>query len=169
MSKTKALISCTVTAQLICVFVFAYAKKHKNGFLTPRLIMFCHVKNILYFVVFPDTHYYACKQKHSTFVFFKINFIAKLLKMFVITKCNMYAMTRNWSNQYPSPSPQKKQQQYTKPNKTTTTTATANRETTKITNCQNKEKISDRQFLPVKSANIGKQENPLIFMLSKHF
>ena len=24
--KTKALISCTVTAQLICVFVFAYAK-----------------------------------------------------------------------------------------------------------------------------------------------
>ena len=25
-AKTKALISCTVTAQLICVFVFAYAK-----------------------------------------------------------------------------------------------------------------------------------------------
>ena len=25
-SKTKALISCTVTAQLICVFVFSYAK-----------------------------------------------------------------------------------------------------------------------------------------------
>ena len=24
--KTKALISCAVTAQLICVFVFAYAK-----------------------------------------------------------------------------------------------------------------------------------------------
>ena len=26
MAKTKALISCAVTAQLICVFVFAYAK-----------------------------------------------------------------------------------------------------------------------------------------------
>ena len=25
-AKTKALISCTVTAQLICVFIFAYAK-----------------------------------------------------------------------------------------------------------------------------------------------
>ena len=25
-AKTKALISCTVTAQLICVFVFSYAK-----------------------------------------------------------------------------------------------------------------------------------------------
>ena len=25
--KTKALISCTVTAQLICAYVFAYAKK----------------------------------------------------------------------------------------------------------------------------------------------
>ena len=25
--KTKALISCAVTAQLICVFVFAYAKR----------------------------------------------------------------------------------------------------------------------------------------------
>ena len=32
-AKTKALISFTVTAQLICVFVFAYA-----GFLTTRLI-----------------------------------------------------------------------------------------------------------------------------------
>ena len=26
-AKTKALISCAVTAQLICVFVFAYAKR----------------------------------------------------------------------------------------------------------------------------------------------
>ena len=26
MTKTKALISCAVTAQLVCVFVFAYAK-----------------------------------------------------------------------------------------------------------------------------------------------
>ena len=26
MAKTKALISCTITAQLICTFVFAYAK-----------------------------------------------------------------------------------------------------------------------------------------------
>ena len=26
-AKTKALISCAVTSQLICVFVFAYAKK----------------------------------------------------------------------------------------------------------------------------------------------
>ena len=35
-AKTKALISCAGTAQLICVFVFVYAKK--NGFLTTRLI-----------------------------------------------------------------------------------------------------------------------------------
>ena len=27
-AKTKALISCAVTVQLICVFVFAYAKSH---------------------------------------------------------------------------------------------------------------------------------------------
>ena len=33
-TKTKALISFTVTAKLICVFVFAYAK---NGFLTTGL------------------------------------------------------------------------------------------------------------------------------------
>ena len=26
MAKTKVLISCSVTAQLICIFVFAYAK-----------------------------------------------------------------------------------------------------------------------------------------------
>ena len=36
-AKTKALISCAVTAQLICVFVFAYAKA---GFLTTKLILF---------------------------------------------------------------------------------------------------------------------------------
>ena len=34
--KTKALISCAVTAQLICVFVFAYAKA---CFLMTRLIL----------------------------------------------------------------------------------------------------------------------------------
>ena len=34
--ENKALISFAVTAKLICVFVFAYAKKH--GFLTTRLI-----------------------------------------------------------------------------------------------------------------------------------
>ena len=33
-AKTKVLISCAVTAQLICVFVFAYAKA---GFLMTRL------------------------------------------------------------------------------------------------------------------------------------
>ena len=36
-AKTKALISCAVTAQLICAFVFAYAK---SGFLMTRLICF---------------------------------------------------------------------------------------------------------------------------------
>ena len=35
MAKTKALISCAVTSQLICVFVFAYAKA---GFLMTWLI-----------------------------------------------------------------------------------------------------------------------------------
>ena len=35
-AKTKALISCTVTAQLICTFVFAYMQK--AGFLMMRLI-----------------------------------------------------------------------------------------------------------------------------------
>ena len=34
--KTKALISCAVTAQLICAFVFAYAK---SGFLIKRLVL----------------------------------------------------------------------------------------------------------------------------------
>ena len=34
-AKTKALISCKVTAQLICVFVFAYMQK--AGFLMTRL------------------------------------------------------------------------------------------------------------------------------------
>ena len=34
-AKTKALISCTVTAQLICAFVFTYAK---IGFLMAQLI-----------------------------------------------------------------------------------------------------------------------------------
>ena len=36
-SKTKALISCAVTAQLICAFVFAY---EKNGFLMTGLIFY---------------------------------------------------------------------------------------------------------------------------------
>ena len=35
-AKTKALISSTVTVQLICAFVFSYAKK--TGFLMKRLI-----------------------------------------------------------------------------------------------------------------------------------
>ena len=30
-AKTKALISCAVTAQLICVFVFAYAKSWSHS------------------------------------------------------------------------------------------------------------------------------------------
>ena len=34
-AKTKALISCAVTAQLICAFIFAYVK---SGFLVTRLI-----------------------------------------------------------------------------------------------------------------------------------
>ena len=36
-AKTKALINCAVTAQLICAFVFAHAKV---GFLMKRLILF---------------------------------------------------------------------------------------------------------------------------------
>ena len=39
-AKTKALISFVVTAKLICVFVFAYAK---SRFLTTRLIDIIHV------------------------------------------------------------------------------------------------------------------------------
>ena len=35
-AKIKALISCTVTAQLICVFVFAFAKA---GFLMTQLVL----------------------------------------------------------------------------------------------------------------------------------
>ena len=31
-AKTKAMISCAVTAQLICVFVFAYANRTKAQF-----------------------------------------------------------------------------------------------------------------------------------------
>ena len=37
-AKTKALISCAVTVQLICVFIFAYAKSH---FLITRLKSSC--------------------------------------------------------------------------------------------------------------------------------
>ena len=36
-AKTKALVSCAVTAQLICAIVFAYAK---SGFLMRRLLGF---------------------------------------------------------------------------------------------------------------------------------
>ena len=39
-AKTKALISCAVTAQLICLFVFAYAKSrfsHNVALLSLRL------------------------------------------------------------------------------------------------------------------------------------
>ena len=38
-AKTKALISCAVTVQLICVFVFAYMQK--AGFLMTRLNQYC--------------------------------------------------------------------------------------------------------------------------------
>ena len=38
-AKTKVLISCAVTAKLICAFVFVKAKNHeKSGFLMTRLI-----------------------------------------------------------------------------------------------------------------------------------
>ena len=48
MAKTKALISCAVTAQLICVFVFAYAnccfffhaKAHYINFMDPKNVSF---------------------------------------------------------------------------------------------------------------------------------
>ena len=42
MAKTKALISCAVTAQLICVFVFAYAKSqfsHNEAHFLPHLAL----------------------------------------------------------------------------------------------------------------------------------
>ena len=51
--KTKALISCAVTAQLICVFVFAYAKSrfYKSGSYYLIMINFIirsklHLKNV---------------------------------------------------------------------------------------------------------------------------
>ena len=43
MAETKALISFAVTAKLICVFVFAYAKA---GFLTTRLIYIGSVEKL---------------------------------------------------------------------------------------------------------------------------
>ena len=39
-AKAKALISCAVTAQLICVFVFAYAKKKRFSH-NEAQFMFC--------------------------------------------------------------------------------------------------------------------------------
>ena len=42
--KTKALISCAVTAQLICVFVFAYAK---SSFSHYAAYLSCHKKTCL--------------------------------------------------------------------------------------------------------------------------
>ena len=41
LAKTKALISCAVTAQLICIFVFAYAKcrfSHNAAQITPTMM-----------------------------------------------------------------------------------------------------------------------------------
>ena len=38
MAKTKALISCAVTAQLNCVFVFAYTNQRTNGPVNAHLI-----------------------------------------------------------------------------------------------------------------------------------
>ena len=38
-AKTKALISCAVTAQLICVFVFAYAKSRFSHNEIKKLLM----------------------------------------------------------------------------------------------------------------------------------
>ena len=38
-AKTKALISCAVTAQLICVFVFAYAKSRLSHNTTQILLI----------------------------------------------------------------------------------------------------------------------------------
>ena len=43
-AKTKALISCAVTAQLICVFVFAYAKSpfsHDATHLIAKVLKLC--------------------------------------------------------------------------------------------------------------------------------
>ena len=41
LAKTKVLISCTVTVQLICVFVFAYAKRRfSHGAARKRDILF---------------------------------------------------------------------------------------------------------------------------------
>ena len=40
-AKTKALISCAVTAQLICVFIFAYAKirfSHDVAHIVPKFL-----------------------------------------------------------------------------------------------------------------------------------
>ena len=45
-AKTNALISCAVTAQLICVFVFAYAKSR-----------FSHNKALMFLVQFVDMTY----------------------------------------------------------------------------------------------------------------
>ena len=38
-AKTKALISCAVTAQLICAFVFAYAKKNQFFHDTAHMVL----------------------------------------------------------------------------------------------------------------------------------
>ena len=50
LAKTKALISCAVTAQLICVFVFAYAKSrfsHDAAHLDVQLLV-CPLRNFRY-------------------------------------------------------------------------------------------------------------------------
>ena len=59
-AKTKALISCAVTAQLICVFVFAYAKSRfsydaahivKLGFTGVSLFSYFALKHRLWVLV----------------------------------------------------------------------------------------------------------------------
>ena len=40
LAKTKALISCMVTAQLICIFVFAFAKKNRFSHEADHMVPF---------------------------------------------------------------------------------------------------------------------------------
>ena len=62
--KTKALISCAVTAQLICVFVFAYAKSwfsHDVAHILDTLCrFFSAVKNIIEMIYFFIVYIYLC-------------------------------------------------------------------------------------------------------------
>ena len=63
-AKTKALISCTVTAQLICTFVFAYAKSRFSHD-AAQMKGTQNLKKLLHFPKFVSCNFLKIKQYYT--------------------------------------------------------------------------------------------------------